>query len=410
MKNQAIDLHNAITTLSGALDLVGVDEVKHGKRVGMMAYTLAKHLNWSDDDSLSILYAGMLHDCGVSKIHEHRSLTTSLEWEGAEHHCIRGSEYLAACPVLARYATEVRYHHTRWEKLITIPIENRILYRANLLFLADRIDVLQAPFLGTQSILTEFPAIINRIESLSGMLFAPELVAAFVQVAQVEAFWLKLEGEYLDEDLQKIGRHSNPVSLTIFEFKELARMFSRVVDAKTPFTDEHSQYVAKISRQLASEFGIAELELEHIEIAGLLHDIGKLRVSEDILEKPGSLSAMERACMHRHSYDTFRILNRVFEGTNIPLWAGFHHETLLGSGYPFGSVGAELDLECRIIAVADIFQALAQDRPYRKKWTLDMILDNMYKRVESGNLDAQVVDKLAGQGEKYYRLATQKAP
>jgi putative nucleotidyltransferase with HDIG domain len=213
---------------------------------------------------------------------------------------------------------------------------------------------------------------------------------------------------HIEPDLFDIGLNAKPISLTISEFKELARMFSRIVDAKTPFTDAHSQFVAKISKQLASEFGLKGLELEYIEIAGLLHDIGKLRVSEDILEKSGSLSAEERASMHRHSYDTFRFLNRVFEGTKIPIWAGFHHETLIGSGYPFGSSSSELDLECQIIAVADIFQALAQDRPYRTKWTLEMIIENMQKRVASGSLDSEVVTKLTEQSEKYYKLATQK--
>ena len=120
---------------------------------------------------------------------------------------------------------------------------------------------------------------------------------------------------------------------SITEVKELARLFSRVVDAKSPYTDEHSQRVARIARQLAVEFGLNGIELEQIEIAGRLHDIGKLRVSEDIIEKPGSLTPGERATMHRHSYDTFRILNRVFADSKIPIWAGFHHETLRGDGY-----------------------------------------------------------------------------
>jgi uncharacterized domain HDIG len=108
-----------------------------------------------------------------------------------------------------------------------------------------------------------------------------------------------------------------------------------VVDAKSPYADEHSQRVAHIARQLAADFGIDGVQLEQVEIAGLLHDIGKLRVSEDIINKQGSLTPTERATMHRHSYDTYRILQRVFDGSKIPVWAAFHHETLLGDGYPF---------------------------------------------------------------------------
>ncbi|MFU8788820.1 MAG: HD domain-containing phosphohydrolase [Methylobacter sp.] len=405
MKQQHVDIHKAITTLSCALDLVGVDEVRHGKRVAVIARTIALHLNWPKTECQSILYAGMLHDCGVSRIHEHRQLTATLEWEGDEGHCIRGATYLSACQPLAHLSTEIRYHHTRWEKLLEIPIDHQLRLRANLLYLADRIDILQAPFLNSDQILIEYPAIIARILSLSEVLFAPELVNAFVEIADTEAFWLAMESEYLDEDLRHIGLGIPTTLLTTAALKELARLFSRVVDAKSPYTDEHSQRVAQIARQLAADFGITGHQLDEVEIAGLLHDIGKLRVSEDIIDKPGSLTQDERAAMHRHSYDTFRILQRVFDDSKIPLWAGFHHETLLGDGYPFKNSNKELDLECRIIAVADIFQALAQERPYRHTMSLEYILNDLQARVASGHLDVNVVAKLTDNAERYYQLA-----
>ena len=402
---QHVDIHKAITALSCALDLVGIDEVRHGKRVALMARAIALYLDWPEAECLSILYAGMLHDCGVSRVHEHHKLTETLEWDGAEDHCIRGSAYLSACPPLAHLSAEIRYHHTRWATLLESSVDHRLCLRANLLYLADRTDMLQAPFLNSGQILVEYPAIIAQIKALSGILFAPELVDAFAEVANVEAFWLAMEPEYLDEDLRSIGNHIPLALLDISALKELARLFSRVVDAKSPYTDEHSQRVSHIARQLAIDFGVKGYELEQVEIAGLLHDIGKLRVSEDIIDKPGSLTPEERATMHRHSYDTFRILQRVFEDSKIPLWAGFHHETLLGDGYPFKNGNKELDLECRIIAVADIFQALAQERPYRHTMTLDFIIGDLQARVAAGRLDADVVAKLVDNAELYYRLA-----
>lgn len=405
MKLQHVDLHNAITALTCALDLVGVDEVRHGKRVAIIARSIAQHLNWPELECLSILYAGMLHDCGVSRIHEHHKLTETLEWDGAEDHCIRGAAYLSACQPLAHLSAEIRYHHTRWEKLLESPVDHHLCLRANLLYLADRIDMLQSPFLNSGQILTEYPAIIAQIKTLSGVLFAPELVNAFAEIADVEAFWLAMEPEYLDEDLRRIGSLIPATLLDIPALKELARLFSRVVDAKSPYTDEHSHRVAQIARQLAMDFGIEGYELEQVEIAGLLHDIGKLRVSEDIIDKPGGLTPDERATMHRHSYDTFRILQRVFVDSKIPLWAGLHHETLNGDGYPFKNDNTELDLECRIIAVADIFQALAQQRPYRRTMSLEYILNNLQERVAAGHLDAKVVAKLTDNAELYYRLA-----
>lgn len=407
MNKHYINLYNAITALSSALDLVGVDEIKHGKRVALMALKIAQHLNWSEAECLSILYAGMLHDCGVSRIQEHRNLTGELEWEGAEEHCIRGHEYLSSCPPLANLALEIRYHHTRWEKLLNLPIDSRSRLRANLLFLADRIDVLQAPFLNKEQILVEYPSIIKRIETYSDILFAPELVSTFVKIADVEAFWLAMESEYLDEDLRQYGLQIEPIELDNITLKELAKLFSRVVDAKTHFTHDHSVLVAKIARQLAIDLGIEGTTLDQIEIAGLLHDIGKLRVSEDIINKPGKLTPVEIASMHRHSYDTFRILSRVFTDSKIPIWAGLHHENLRGEGYPFHTHIESLDIECRIISVADIFQALCQNRPYRKQMELATILEMMNELVKNSVLDPLVFNMLQANAEQYYQMAIQ---
>ena len=405
MPQQNIDIHSAITALSCSLDLVGVDEVRHGKRVAIMAYLIAEELEWTDAECLSILHAGMLHDCGVAKIREHKQLTLTLEWEGADAHAERGAEYLSACPPLAHLAEEIRYHHTRWEQLLKLPLEPRIRLRANLLFLADRIDVLQAPFINSEKILTEAPNIVAQLQTLSERLFSPTLVGAFARLANSQAFWLAMEPDYLDEDLRILGETIAPVPLDFSTQRELAHLFSRVVDAKSPYTEQHSERVAKLARQLASDFGISGLKLEQIEIAGLLHDIGKLRVSEDIIEKPGKLTAEERASMQRHSYDTYRILQRVFAHTRIPVWAGFHHENLLGKGYPFKNSGIAQDLECRIISVADIFQALSQNRPYRNSMRLEDILADLQERVSKGELDKNVVDKILVNAEAYYQLA-----
>lgn len=405
MEHQDIDLHKAVTALSGALDLVGIDEVRHGKRVAIMAYNIAKHLDWPSDELISILHAGMLHDCGVSQVREHRHLTEGLEWSGSNAHCLRGWEYLSACPPLAYLAEDIRYHHTRWSILQSLPLSSQTKLRTNLLFLADRIDVLQAPFLSSERILSESSCIIEQIQSYAGLLFSPELVAAFSEVGRSQAFWLVMEPEYLDEDLRELGQQLPLSSLNYRDQRELARLFSRVVDAKSRFTEQHSERVALVTRELAMDFGIEGAHLEQLEIAGLLHDLGKLRVSEDILEKPGKLTPEERASMQRHSYDTYRILQRVFSDSDIPKWAGFHHETLRGSGYPFKSGSQVQDLECRIISVADIFQALAQNRPYRGSMPLEEIIQDLQRRASEGDLDHRVVEKLAARAPFYYELA-----
>ena len=405
-----LNLHHVIMALTEALDFVGVDEIHHGKRVAIMAEAIARSLGWDDSTRCHMLQAGMLHDCGVSQTREHKHLTDGLEWVGSTAHCLRGESYLAACPPLAHFAPLIRWHHTRWENLPADLPEN-IRLQANLIFLADRVDVLQAPFIlgeaGAQgSILWEFPGIIERVRSLSGTLFAPELVEAFSVVANTEAFWLAMDPRYFVEDLSQMGGATAAATLEMPALLSIAQLFSHVVDAKSAYTQDHSQRVARIARFLGSQSGLSSETLDMLEAAGLLHDLGKLRIPDEIIDKPGPLDRLERALVTRHAYDSYRILNRVFAGTPIPYWAGSHHENLLGTGYPFHRQGGKLDLEARIITVADIFQALSQARPYRGQLPAGDVLAHLRKLVAEARIDPEVVELLAANLDTCYTLAT----
>lgn len=410
-----LNLHDVIVALSTSLDFVGVDEVQHGKRVGHMARTIGLALGWSRARCRRLLHAGMLHDFGVSQVREPRTLNASLEWEGAEGHCVRGADYLAACPALAHFAEVVRYHHTRWavlEQVQGLSAQSRL--DANLVHLVDRVDVLFAPYLRdgdlNRDIVWRHGEIVARLQALDDGMFAPELVAAFVEVAATDAFWFSMDPDYLDEEIDAIGRELRPRSLDVHEMRALALLISRVVDAKSHYTDDHSRRVAAICRHLAAEMGRDGEALMMIELAGLLHDLGKLRVPDEIIEKPGALTCDERAYIARHSYDTYRFLDRIFPGTPIPRWAGMHHENLLGMGYPFRSRAEEIDLESRIVSVADIFQALLQDRPYRARMSDDEVLDRLDCLVREGRLDAGVVSVLVREREVCARLAVSELP
>jgi len=146
---------------------------------------------------------------------------------------------------------------------------------------------------------------------------------------------------------------------------EVALAFADIIDAKSPYTYRHSARVAGYARAIAGALGIDETEQRRIYRAGLLDDVGKLGVSSRILDKNGSLTPEEWAEVRRHPDNTFAILSRVTAFASFAWTAAIHHEKLDGSGYSWGLEGSRIDQSARLLAVADIYDALTSDRPYR---------------------------------------------
>jgi len=146
----------------------------------------------------------------------------------------------------------------------------------------------------------------------------------------------------------------------------VSRAFADIIDAKSPFTFRHSTRVADVARLVAARCGLDAAEQRRIYRAGLLHDIGKLGVSNTILDKNGPMTPEERERMEQHPRFTLEILQRVSAFSGFALTAALHHEKVDGSGYPWGVDASGLDLPARILTVSDIYDALSSDRPYRK--------------------------------------------
>jgi putative nucleotidyltransferase with HDIG domain len=146
---------------------------------------------------------------------------------------------------------------------------------------------------------------------------------------------------------------------------DIAAAFGEVVDSKSPYTSGHSERVARIADALAERLGVAPERRRWLRRGALLHDVGKLGVSNATLDKPGSLDEDEWACMRAHAAHTEAILGRIGAFAELARVAGAHHERLDGGGYPRGVRGDAIALETRIITTADVFDAISADRPYR---------------------------------------------
>ncbi|NJD24281.1 MAG: HD domain-containing protein [Betaproteobacteria bacterium] len=399
-----IDLKSAVLALSDALDLVGVNDYQHGKRVAMIARETAAPLGVSGHALDDLVVACLMHDLGVSSTAEHRRLILDADCNDRQSHCQRAWELLQPFAHLSRLAEPIRWHHTPWADLPDgIGEPDRLA--ANLILLADRVDAMLVSS-GLDNPLFHAAAIRDEIASLAGRHLHPEIVRAFLGVSARAAFWLALAPTHVRSWLGDQALPGWSVTIDFPQFRHVARLVSSIVDAKSHFTAAHSLGVAQLSRRLGEQMGFGDLALAEVEVAGLMHDIGKLCVPDEIVEKPARLTTAEFAVMERHSFETYQILRHVPGLERVAEWAAFHHETLDGGGYPFRRTAETLSPEARIVAVADVFQALAQVRPYRSAQGIEDIARTLDDCASRGLLDRDIVALARGDLEGSWRAAT----
>lgn len=246
---------------------------------------------------------------------------------------------------------------------------------ARIALLAQVIDVFHATH-GREQAIAE---VVQR----SGSWFDPQLVTLAEALATNEAFWQVLESDEVESAVLALEPAQCRVALDEDYLDEIAEGFGQVVDSKSPYTAGHSQRVCHYADSVAAELGLPAERRRWLRRAALLHDVGKLGVSNTILDKPGRLDADEWAAVQQHAAYTGVILGRIEHFAEMAGVAAAHHEKLDGSGYPLGLSGEAICLETRIITVADIFDAISAERPYHAATPIEKTLDIMRSHVGS---------------------------
>jgi len=219
-------------------------------------------------------------------------------------------------------------------------------------------------------------AAMDELARRRGQWFDPEVVDAFTAAAD-EGFWRHLASVNISALVLALEPASQTVSLDEDYLDDIATAFGQIVDSKSPYTSGHSARVALYVDLMAETIG---LELNHrrwLKRGALLHDIGKLGVSNSVLDKPGKLDEEEWAAVRSHAMFTENILSRIDAFSELARVAGAHHERLDGNGYPRGLRAEEISIETRIITCADIFDAITAERPYRGAVPVDRTLEIM---------------------------------
>lgn len=390
IKDPCITLFDLAICLSDACDLVSPALVNHHKKVAYISSCIGEKLGLSDTHLRDLVLAGIVHDIGALSLAE-RIDTLSFETSNDTGHAQVGYMLLNLFEPLGTIADIVRYHHLYWNQSSGDSDKQSVAaLQSDILQLADRIAILMS---NKGSILGQSRSITDRITAERGTMFNPAAVDAFVKLAECEYFWLDTVSPTIYRKLRRRLRFSSLI-LSIDELFGLATLFSQIIDFRSRFTYAHSAGVAVTTAELAKLSGFSKRECHYMHIAGLLHDLGKLAIPKEILEKEGKLDTEEFDIIRAHAYHTFRLLDTLDDFEQINEWAAFHHEKISGKGYPFHHTGDDLSLGSRIMAVADIFTALTEDRPYRSGLETNDALSLLRSMSKNQSIDATIVGLL----------------
>jgi HD-GYP domain-containing protein (c-di-GMP phosphodiesterase class II) len=238
-------------------------------------------------------------------------------------------------------------------------------------------------------------AALRIVRERRGTWFDPALVRIVESWRHDATWWRDLRSERVNAVVLALEPAEHVVMVDGERLDDVALAFAEIIDAKSPFTYNHSVGVASVARSISVAVGMDFDDQRRIFRAGLLHDIGKLGVSSRILNKNGPLDASERAEVERHPHDGLSILSRVSAFGEFAWTASIHHERLDGSGYPWRLTASQLDESARVLAVADVYDALTSDRPYRLGMTHAKALDILW--ADAGTkLSRYAIEALAG--------------
>lgn len=377
------------------MDVLGVTS-NHGRRVAYIAARLGERANLLPPQIFDLVALAILHDNGLSE----ETLLTDFPLreasrlqrvEGLRAHCDLGERNVAGFPFLTETKGSIQFHHERHDGRGFFGLRGEdVPLMAQLIGLADYVDFLF-------HFETPDPANRNKIRSYisenRSTAISPALTDLFLDVSAKPAFWLDLQNDFIDGALARLVPDVS-VDIPYAAVLEIGRVFSRIVDCKSRFTQRHSSGLEDKTARMAEALGFDDEHTIRLRIAAAFHDLGKLAMPNSILDKPSPLTHEEILKMQEHTYYTRRCLEKVSEFKEITEWASNHHEKLDGSGYPLGLAAADMVMESRLLCCLDIYQALTEDRPYRKPMSHAEAMAILQSSAARGLLDVGLVQEV----------------
>ena len=399
-----IDIIGLLSAFSFALDCVEAELIhitsNHGKRVAYMSVCMAEKMGVSDDALRDLAACALLHDnaltqyineefySDISNIDTLKVSSDDITPRQLGMHCIYGEKNLGKYPFKTGVKDVILYHHEEadgsgpFEKKWTeVPLFARIIH------FSDMLDA----FCKAQKFDEDvFNKAVHFIEKNKDKRFDSEVTKMFFDAFDKDEF-SRLGDEHIEEYFwEKVPCEKSFYSFNVL--KDLADLFAKIIDYKSEFTSRHSLGVARTASKISEIMGYDKVICDKMYLAGTLHDVGKIAIGNEILEKPARLTDEEFAKMKNHAGYTYMILSKVDGFEEIRDIAAFHHERLDGSGYPFGKMADELTTLQRIMACADIYQALTEKRPYKDGMNHDKACEILKDMADKNWIDKNITE------------------
>jgi HD-GYP domain-containing protein (c-di-GMP phosphodiesterase class II) len=374
---------------SHALDIIegelfGASE-HHSVRVAVLCAAMGQRLGFDEDALAALTICALFHDNALTeymlseRAGEQQAINLRL-------HCEYGQRNVECLPFKQNIAGFVLYHHECADGSgLFAKREGEYPLEAGLIAAADMVDVHNH----LQRIPPEdFPGLRGRIRETIGV-HSPGAAGLLLEVLD-EGMLLSLRDESIKETINKamplwIVNMENPIIIRI------AEMVARVIDYKSAFTRKHTVQIANKSWLMGGYYGYDESGRSQLYLAAALHDIGKIAIPREVLEKPGKLDRTEFEIIKGHVVYTREWLKDIEGFEKLCAWASNHHEKLDGSGYPGGKKGEDLDFNSRLLTCIDIYQAISEERPYHPARSHRETMPILYDMAEKGEIDRGIV-------------------
>jgi HD-GYP domain-containing protein (c-di-GMP phosphodiesterase class II) len=391
-------MDSLIAAIAVALDIVEGEllgaSTHHGKRIAVLCSAMGRYLGLSEDDLSSLTSCALLHDNALTEY----ILSEREGWEQESNlklHCQYGQRNADTLRFKSGIDGFILYHHERADgsgpygkKTGEFPLG------AELIAIADLLDVSHHLQRTTPD---QLPQLRKEIADNTGIIYTPIAAEAMLAVLDEDAL-LSLGDDRIHDAMNTLIPPWT-IDTDSQVMLNLAGFVSHIIDYKSAFTRRHSSGIADKVWIMGEYYGYDHTLLSELYLAASLHDIGKLTIPSQILEKPGKLDEQEFNIIKGHVFKTYELLDGIEGFEKIREWASNHHEKLDGSGYFFGKKAEELDFNSRLMACIDIYQAVSEERPYHPARDHKTTMAILYDMAGKGYIDEKIVrdmDKALG--------------